>query len=275
VGRDSEYQVNVVQKTFRKTEWTLPVALFALAAMVHTTSPASALDTASSGANSVEDTQDATATAQSPAQTPQALLLGQLAQNIANQYPGAKITVNPSVHWTHGGFGESFQSVAVLGETPRGEIMFSVTAADGTRAGEGWASYSAWVPARVATKRLHPGDRLADDMFTLQDVNVAFGQAHELRGVILEPEAQVANLEARQSVLEGQMLLSTQVQRVPDVRRGDAVTVQLVSNGLSLQTQGVAEEPAYTGGQVRVTASKTKRELVGRLSPSGVVEVKL
>jgi flagella basal body P-ring formation protein FlgA len=254
-----------------KNEWVLPCAVFALVALLHSRSAVSA------SAPEAESEQDdaPVAAAVEPAQSAQDRLVEKLSQGIAKQYPGAKISVNPTVHWTHGALSESFQNVSLLGETSRGEIMFSVTNSDGARGGEGWASFSAWVPARVASKRVHPGDRLTADMFAIQNVNVALGQAHELRGVILEPETEIGNLEARQSVLEGQMLLSTSVQRVPDVRRGDAVVVMLVSNGLSLQTQGVAEEPAYAGGQIRVTASKTKRELVGRLSAGGVVEVKL
>ena len=44
----------------------------------------------------------------------------------------------------------------------------------------------------------------------------------------------IAHLEARQTILEGQTLLSSAVERIPDVRRGDSVRVQLVSNGIML-----------------------------------------
>jgi len=255
----------VVKNILSRADWLFPCVVFALAAVLHSQAAVSA-----TAAENAGDDENA-----APAQTAQERLLEQLSQNIAKQYPGTKVVLNPQIHWTHGGLSESFQGVSVLGESSRGEVMFSITAANGSRGGEGWANFSAWTQARMAAKRVHPGDRLTADMFVLRDVDVAYGQAHELRGVILEPETPVTGLEARQSVLEGQMLLSTSVQRVPDLRRGDTVTVQLVSNGLSLQTQGVAEEPAYTGDQVRVSASKTKRELVGRLSPSGTVEVKL
>jgi flagella basal body P-ring formation protein FlgA len=202
-------------------------------------------------------------------------LANRITQGISKQYPGAKITLNSQVHWTRGTLPEEIQNVSLLGETSRGEMMFSVTSASGDQDSQGWVSFGAWMPARVASKRVHPGEHLSADMFTIQNVNVAVGQAHDLRGVILEPETPVANLEARQSVLEGQILLSSAVQHVPDVRRGDSVRVQLLSNGLSLSTVGVAEEPAYVDGQVHVTASKTKRQLVGKLLSNGVVEVKL
>jgi flagella basal body P-ring formation protein FlgA len=112
-------------------------------------------------------------------------------------------------------------------------------------------------------------------MFTPRDVNVAVGQAHEERGVILESGRALTGLQARQTILEGQLLLSSAVERIPDVHRGDVVRVELLSNGLSLVTQGVVEEPGFTGESIHVMASKTKRELMGRLAANGVVEVRL
>jgi flagella basal body P-ring formation protein FlgA len=242
----------------RKMEWVLPVALIALGSALHP--PAQAMDA----------TQD-----HDSESDPQAQLIDKLSQSISARYPGAKVSVGARINWSHRSSGEKIQGVSLLGETSRGEMMFAVTGADGRRDGDGWVEFSAWTTARVAVKRLHPGDRLSAEMFSLQEINVAAGQPHELRGVILEADAPVNGLEARQSVLEGQLLLSSSVQRIPDVRRGDMVSVHLVSNGLSLQTQGTATEPAYSGGPVRVSVSKTKREIVGKLGTNGVVEVKL
>jgi flagella basal body P-ring formation protein FlgA len=246
-------------------KWTLPAALFALAAILHPGSPAEAMDAAPLNA-AAESEADVAAVAP---------LNERIALAIGKQYPGTRVSLDSKIHWTHGNSSNADGRVSLLGETSRGEMMFAVSDADGHRAGDGWVAFSAWQPARIAAKRVLPGERLSAEQFVRREVNVASGQAREQRGLILDPETDIAALEARQSVLEGQMLLSSSVQRVPDVRRGDAVTVHLISNGLSLSTQGRAEEPAYRGGQIRVTASKTKRELVGKLSPSGIVEVKL
>jgi flagella basal body P-ring formation protein FlgA len=104
---------------------------------------------------------------------------------------------------------------------------------------------------------------------------VAAGQPFEYRGVILNKDVDVRGLESRQTILEGQFVTSTAVQRVPDVRRGDAVRIHLVSEGLSLVTTGAADEPGFLDGQVRVITSKSKRQLVGRLQRDSVVEVRL
>jgi flagella basal body P-ring formation protein FlgA len=247
----------VISQFLNKTELTLPATFFALAALLHSMSPAAAMDAA----------PDADATS--------IPLADRLSLAIGHQYPGTRIVIDSKVNWTHGDASAGTGNVSLLGETSRGEMMFAVADAEGHRAGDGWVAFSAWQPARVAVKRVLPGEKIDANNFVSREVNVAAGTARELRGLILDPESGVSGLEARQSVLEGQMLLSSAVQRVPDVRRGDMVQVHLISNGLSLSTQGRAEEPANKGAQVRVTASKTKRELVGRLLDSGIVEVRL
>jgi flagella basal body P-ring formation protein FlgA len=198
-----------------------------------------------------------------------------LRHELITNYPGTRIELANDVRWTSGALPEDFESVSFRGETSRGELLFAVTSPSTRKQATGQVSFSAWAPARIALKRVHPGDKLSAEQFRTQEINVASGMAREYRGVILEPETPVGNLEARQTVLEGQFLLTTAVQRVPDIRRGDSVRVQLTANGLSLSTLGVAEEPAYLNGQVRVMASRTKRELVGKLLPNGIVEVKL
>jgi flagella basal body P-ring formation protein FlgA len=69
--------------------------------------------------------------------------------------------------------------------------------------------------------------------------------------------------------------MSSAVERVPDVRRGDSVRVRIISNGLTLTAQAMASEPGYLNGPVRVLTAQTKRELSGKLVSTGVVEVKL
>jgi flagella basal body P-ring formation protein FlgA len=250
----------LISQLFKKSELAFPAAVFAVTVLVHGGTQAIAMDTSAS-----ETAEPQTV----------ASLSDRLLSEISRKYPGTRVTIDSKVHWTRGDAATSEGRVSLLGETSRGEAMFAVVDAEGARTAEGWATFSAWQPARVAVKRVLPGQRLQADQFVSREINVASGTAHEVRGLILDPEASVGNLESRQSVLEGQMLLSSAVQRVPDVRRGDAVTVHLISNGLSLSTQGQAQESAYKGSQVKISASRSKRELVGTLTENGIVEVKL
>lgn len=195
-------------------------------------------------------------------------------KELEKTYLNARIEFTGPLHLSSGDYPAQVEAIVVRGQTARGEALFGVkTDADNEISGS--ISFSAWMPARVAVKRVRPGQRLEGDQFRLQDVDVASGLGKEYRGVILDPLTPIARLEARQTILEGQFLVSNAAQKVPDLRRGDAVRLQIVSEGLSISLSGTAEEPAYLDGQVRVMAGRAKRELVGRLVSEGVVEVKL
>jgi flagella basal body P-ring formation protein FlgA len=189
--------------------------------------------------------------------------------------PSAKIELTGPARWVSGTPGaQEISAVRVLGTSSKGEAQIAIRLADGSRA-EGFVPFSAWVPARVAVKRILPGETLAQEMFVTQDVNVASGQAYDLRGVILSHSSEVAGLEARQTVLEGTFLTTSAVRKVPDVRKGDAVRIRIQTEGVHLSTIGIAEEPGYIDGRVRVMTQKTKREFIGQLAVGRVVEVKL
>lgn len=135
--------------------------------------------------------------------------------------------------------------------------------------------YEAWVNVPVATHRIYPNVKLKNDDFRIQPVNVASGPARDYRGVMIASETNFDRMESRQSILEGQFVVNSAVQKQPDVRRGDTVKLELVSGELSLTTQGVIQEPASIGAMVRVLTNKTKRELVGKLKENNTVEVAL
>ena len=206
----------------------------------------------------------------------------QLISSLETRYPGARIEVAPGIRWTNGRCPDSTTSVTLFEETANGEVRLRAEGesfdAD-TQAGapviaEGYASFSAFVPAWIANRRIFPGERLDLSAFSTQDVNVATAQYRDVRGLILTDQT-LSSLQTRQTVLEGSVLLATAVERVPDVRRGDAIRINLVSGDLTLTVPGTAQEPAYLSGHVRVITDRTKRELVGELEPGGIVEVKL
>ena len=198
-----------------------------------------------------------------------------LRNELSKVYGGARITLSDQIRWVKGGVPRQVRGVMLYGDDGRGNSHFSIQGDLPAEVAEGWVGFSAWIPARIAVRRILPGEPLNPNFFTNKLVDVATGQAHEYRGVLLPEEAEVKGLETIQTILEGQFLLSSAVRRVPDVRRGDMVRVQLVSGDLLLSTQAMVEEPAYLNGPVRVMTTRGKRELSGLLKAEGVVEVKL
>jgi len=194
-----------------------------------------------------------------------------LRQELAKTYTDATISFSAPARWTAGQPPEVISALEILSESPRGEIQFQVNG--GVAAGT--ATFAAWKEVWISKRRVLPGERLKAEDFVPQKINIAAGMARDVRGLILGKEIDLSMMESRQTVLEGQFILSSAVQRVPDVRRGEAVRVRLVSGDVAISTPGTAEEPAYLDQQVRVMTQKSKRVLLGTLRKDGIVEVKL
>lgn len=171
---------------------------------------------------------------------------------------------------------------SVLEENAKGEVRVLVrgwrgrgTAARVATQAEYRARVAAWVLGWVAGRRVLPGEALAVDALKVQEVNVAEGLAHEYRGILLSPTEDLSRLEARQTLLEGGFVTSAAVRKIPDLRRGDIVRLEILSGGVRLSTSAEALEPASTQQRVKVQTIRAKRELVGVLRDGGVVEVTL
>jgi flagella basal body P-ring formation protein FlgA len=227
-------------------------------------------------------------------------LRGKIRLEIGKRFPGARIELSSPIQWTQAVDNPNaardqnnpasdphaeIVSINLGDENGRGEIPFSVQTRSPTNSQEGletslhtdWGhvSYRAFITARVAVNRILPGQAIDPTQFVPQEIDVASGFNHEIRGLILPAAAEITRLEARQTILEGQPLLTSKVEQMPDVRRGDPVRIELVSGSLVLTTQGTASEPGFLNGQVHVMSQKTKRELVGTLLSDNVVEVRL
>lgn len=167
----------------------------------------------------------------------------------------------------------TIQGVTFQGDNTLGEAQFSVYG--NQQSAVIAAQYSAFTDVRVASRRIAPGEKINPEFFHTQEVNLATGMPYEMRGVLLPVSEKISQLETRQTILEGQFLVSTAVQKVPDVRRGDSVRIQVISGDLHLSTAGTATESGYSQSPLKVVTTKTRRELTGTLQPGGIVEVKL
>ena len=135
--------------------------------------------------------------------------------------------------------------------------------------------YEAWKKTAVAVRRIYPNSRLKNEDFKMTEVNVATGIPREFRGVMLPPETNFNELQTKQTILENQYVISSAIEKQPDIRKGDTIRLELISGDLTLTTQAMVEEPASVGDHVRVMTLKSKKELVGIVKKDHSVEVSL
>ncbi|MEN9724018.1 MAG: Chaperone for flagella basal body P-ring formation [Pseudomonadota bacterium] len=167
----------------------------------------------------------------------------------------------------------------VLSENASGEARLLVR---GYRAGDSEAGksevrvkHATWVRGWSPKRKISPGEALSSELFELREFNIGEGLVHEYRGALLSPQAELHHLEAKNTLVPGSFVSSSAVRRIPDLRRGDVITLQLVSGGVRLTTSGTALESSSVDQNVRVQATKSKREFVGKLLTGQRVEVML
>jgi len=135
--------------------------------------------------------------------------------------------------------------------------------------------YSAWKKVLTPVRRIYPNSKLKSEDFKTQEVNVASGAPREYRGVMLSAETDLSGFQSRQTILENQFVITSAVEKQPDLRKGDIVRLDLVSGDLTLSTQATVSEAGSIGERVRVLTTKSKKEVVGIVREDHSVEVKL
>ena len=199
---------------------------------------------------------------------------------LVKRYPGARVEIDPQfviperIHDVL-----KIQRLTLLAESGKGTAEFMVYSATETniqpQSAQLTVKFSAWQEVPIANRRIRPMEALDASAFQSETVDLATGAAHAYRSIILSINSKWEGLEARQTILEGQYPLSTAVQKIPVIRRGQEIPIRLLSNDLVITTTGTADEPGDIGALIHVTAKKTKKQLSGIVSADQVVEVKL
>jgi flagella basal body P-ring formation protein FlgA len=135
--------------------------------------------------------------------------------------------------------------------------------------------YQANVIVPVAIQRILPNTRLNKGDFRMELTNVASGPGRTYRGSMIMDLERLMNHETKQTIMEGQFVLNGQVQKSPDLRKGETVQIEILSGDLSLSTAATVLESASIGDPVRVLTAKTKKEITGKVRMDRSVEVKL
>jgi len=206
-----------------------------------------------------------------------ALLSSRLSKILSEKIPNAEIRIpnlenlvkSPEIAAI-----TTLSSVRLIEDRATGVALFELNSTDGVST-KIQTPYQALVKAPIAIRRIYPNTKLKKEDFRIDTINVAVGTAHDYRGVILYSDAKLDQMESKQTILEGQFVLSNAVQRQPDVHKGEMVKLELSSGDLTLTTSAVIQENASIGERVHVLTAKTKREMIGKVLEDHSVEVVL
>lgn len=199
---------------------------------------------------------------------------------LSRRISGARITYLSDWEWKGQEITQINRVVSVY-DNGKGEVTVDLegTIADSSRTlrSQVMAAFSAKVKAFVAKRRIQPSMKLTPDLISLQDVDVTQGMNAELRGMFLtqEQEKNIPNLETRQTILENQPLLTSSVQKIHDIKKGDPVRVKLISGDVILSTSGISSEAGYKNSVIHVLTLPSKKDIVGKFVGDGIVEIRL
>ena len=128
------------------------------------------------------------------------------------------------------------------------------------------APASATVDAPVLARTVEKGDRLS-----ATDFEVAAVSPNAARNAI--PPRDAVGMEATRRLMAGQPVRGTDLARPQVIRRGEAVTIAIVSGALSITTAGRALSGGGLGEPIRVVSLSTNRTLDGVVEQAGRVRV--
>lgn len=124
------------------------------------------------------------------------------------------------------------------------------------------------VPVVVALGPVRRGETIEASDLTVEPRDVS-----ELPEGWVDDPAALVGKRATRRVMPGRLWRAGWARQPPRVRRGELVPLQLKHGALIIQGRGLVRKDAQVGEMVSVVNPESKRELMGRVDPQGVVHV--
>ncbi len=127
-------------------------------------------------------------------------------------------------------------------------------------------------PVLVAARPIRRGERVQARDVRVERRDLAELGGRSLDGWLASAEG-LAGRRARRSLRTGEPIAAAWLETTPLVERGQSVRLALERGGLRIEATGEARADGREGEWIAVVNRDSRRELVGRVGPDGVVHV--
>lgn len=169
---------------------------------------------------------------------------------------------------------QEVRSVSLVEEQANGMALFEITGNQGEKV-KIQTPFQALMNVPVAARKIYPKTKLKKEDFSMATIDASRGSNRVYRGSIMTNLDGLMNMETKQTILAGQFVVSSAVQKQPDVRAGETIKLELRAGNLSLTTSALVRENGSVGERIHVTTTQTKKELVGKILEDKTIEVSL
>ncbi|MFH1541851.1 MAG: flagellar basal body P-ring formation chaperone FlgA [bacterium] len=122
----------------------------------------------------------------------------------------------------------------------------------------------------VAGKLIKRGQLITEELLTTAEKDIAMIPQKYFTGL-----EQLKESEAKTNIPKNSVLYEWMIKTVPQIRRGDSVTINVMANNLLVKSAGVALEDGYIGKMIRVRRTGSDKIVDGKLVTPNEVKVVL
>jgi len=126
------------------------------------------------------------------------------------------------------------------------------------------------VPVLVAQEKLNYGEPVSLQKVTLKPVKISTDVSQYFRKTDFEGE-----WISKQLIRKNEPITRNMLKQRPDVQRGEAVTVHLITGNILIKTKGRVRQDGVVGHPVPVMIETSRRQMQGQLKSPELVQVEL
>ncbi len=125
-----------------------------------------------------------------------------------------------------------------------------------------------WRPVLVASHMIRPGEEVGPESYELVERDVT-----QVRGKYYVDSLMLEGMQTRRTLSMGDVITDQHLQKIPVVKRGDAIQLIARADRMSMSTAGEALQDGGVGDRIRVKNSDSGKVIYGHVLEGGIIQV--